>query len=366
MKLIIVGGHFSPALSVIESLKKSDEIFYIGRKTTFEGDKAQALEYKEIQSRNIPFFSISGSRLQRKITRFTLFSLSKLPISIFQSLNILKRIKPDVVLSFGGYLSIPVAVSAKILGIPVVIHEQTLEAGFANKFIARFANKVLISWESSRKFFPKEKTVLTGNPLTKEIIEIKKSEPQKNMKNTIYITGGSSGAHFINVLVEASFEKLLENFNIVHQTGDSKKFNDYDRILDKKENLKEDLKKNYLLKKFLSPKESAKAIKFSDLIIGRAGINTISELIYLEKPAILIPLPFGQKNEQQKNAIFIKELGLAEVLMQENLTSEIFIEKIFSVFKNINNYKLKKQVLQSNAAEKITAIVRNVPKKKTT
>lgn len=365
MKIVVVGGHFSPALSVIESLIGGNEIFYIGRKTSFEGDKGLSLEFNQIQSLGIKFFPISAARIQRKFTRFTLLSFSKFPVGLTQSYKILKKLKPDVVLAFGGYLSIPVCISAKLLNIPIVIHEQTLDAGFANKFISKFANRVLISWETSRKFYPKDKTVLTGLPLTKEVINAKKENVINNDLPTIYVTGGSSGSHFVNERVVNNLNNLLENFYIIHQTGDSSRFNDYDLCFRKKQVLSKNLQNRYIVEKFFDSKTSAKNIKNADLVIGRAGINTVSELIFFEKPAILIPLPFGQKNEQLNNANFLKALGLAEVLTQTTLTNDIFLENINKVVKNSKSYKLKKRILIDNAQEKIIKILQDVSKEKT-
>ena len=365
MKIVIVGGHFSPALSIVENLMDKNEIFYFGRKTNFEGDKGLSLEYSQIQALGIKFYPITAARYQRKFTRYTLISFSKLPVGFIQSYRLLSKLKPSVVLAFGGYLSIPVCLSAKILNIPVVIHEQTLEAGFANKFISNFADKVLVSWESSRKFFPESKTILTGLPLTKEIVSVKKQKKEKEDIKTIYITGGSSGAHFINQIVLDSLEGLLNNFYVIHQTGDSVKFNDYDKANLIKQSLSKKLSDRYFVKKFFTAKESSNSIQKADIVLGRAGINTISELIYLEKPALLIPLPFGQKNEQQNNANFLKDLGLAEIVSQKDLTSDDLVKKIKFMISSLGNYRLKKDVLVKNAEEKIINILQDVSKKTT-
>src|SRR3990167_11265609 len=164
MKMMIIGGHLSPALSVLDSLPKDWEILFVGRKYVFEGEKSLSLEYKIINHLKIPFEEISTGRLQRKFTKNTIPSLLKLPYGFFKSLRILKKFRPDAVLGFGGYLQIPIVFVAFFLKIPVVLHEQTLESGFSNKICSSIARKICISWESSFKFFPKKKTVLTGNP----------------------------------------------------------------------------------------------------------------------------------------------------------------------------------------------------------
>ncbi len=365
MKIVIVGGHLSPALSIIQNLEK-EEVYYIGRKHTFEGDKAISLEYQEISKLGIPFFTIKTGRLQRKVTRYTLFSLAKLPVGFFQALGILKKVKPDVILSFGGYLSIPVGFAGRFLKIPLVLHEQTLEVGFANKILSPFAEKICVSWESSLKHFPKEKTVLTGNPIKKEILNVSKLSKKTNSIPLIYVTGGSSGSHAINLLILKTIGELCKKYIVFHQTGDSQKYKDYDKLLEMKNKLDAKYSKNYIIKKFLDAKTSAEIINSADLVIGRAGINTVSELIYLKKPAFLIPLPFSQKNEQMKNAKFMESLGLSEIIPQNILTVELFFEKLNYMLDNLTNYKLKKEVLLENPEEKIINVLKDVSKKKTT
>jgi UDP-N-acetylglucosamine--N-acetylmuramyl-(pentapeptide) pyrophosphoryl-undecaprenol N-acetylglucosamine transferase len=364
MKIVIIGGHFSPALAVIEKIK-TEELFYIGRKYTFEGDKAISLEYVEITKLGIPFYEINTARLQRKFTKQTIISLTKFPSGFLQALKILRQIRPNVVVGFGGYVSVPVVLAAYFLKIPIIIHEQTLEIGLANKIAARIANKICISWESSRKYFPPNKTVLTGNPLQASILNAKPIS-KKNDLPVLYITGGSSGSHALNLLVEESLSKLLEQFKVIHQTGDAKEFADYKRLEEVKNKLNSNLSKNYHLQKFYTAGEAVNNLQTADLVVGRAGINTITELIYFQKPAFLIPLPFAQREEQLKNALFLKELGLGELGLQKTLTADIFQATIAKMFANLNNYKLKKQVLIPNVCENIVKIIKDVSFKKTT
>lgn len=361
MKVAIVGGHLAPALAVIKKLGKDDEIFYIGRKHSFEGDKALSLEFQEISSLKIPFYSIKTGRLQRKLTKHSIPSLLKLPQGFYGSYKILKKINPDVVLAFGGYISVPVVTAASFLKIPTVVHEQTFEAGMANKVLSKIATKVLISWESSRKHFPVKKTILTGNTIKDEIANVKSLEVEKNL---IYVTGGSAGSHFINGLIERNLKTLLKDFTIIHQTGDSEKYNDFQRLTQIKNNLPKQIREKYQLSKFYDSREAAENLQKSTLVIGRSGINTVSELIFLRKAALLIPLPFAQKNEQLMNALFLKECGLGEYLVQNEITDEIFIEKIQTMIRNIQNYKLKDNIIFDKAEDKIIKILNDVSQKK--
>jgi UDP-N-acetylglucosamine--N-acetylmuramyl-(pentapeptide) pyrophosphoryl-undecaprenol N-acetylglucosamine transferase len=368
MKLLIAvggGGHFAPALAVIDKLPKDWEILVVGRKHAFEGDDALSFEYQTAQKLGIPFVPLTTGRLQRKLSPHTFTSLVKIPVGLVQATKILKNFRPDVVLSFGGYIAVPVAVAAKVMRIPIVVHEQTLHAGLANKIVSKFADKICVSWEFSAKFFPKEKTIVTGNPLRKEFLQhIDSSRIRSNNKiPLIYITGGSGGAHGINVLVERALEHLLEKYLVVHQTGDAKEYGDYDRLIRLKDMMHGHLQKRYEVTKFVPPEQMVSLLLNADLVIARSGIGTVSELLYLGKPCMLIPLPFGQRNEQLTNAQFVQSTGLGEYFEQEALNSKLFLEKIDEMLTNIDKYRSHAvethKLIHKNAAEKIIEIVKH-------
>lgn len=364
MKIVIIGGHLSPALSVITSLPKDTEVLFIGRKYGLEGDRALSLEYTKIKALNIPFVELNTGRLPRKLTKYTFSSLFKLPLALIKSFFILTKFGPDIVVGFGGYVSVPVGLLAFILRIPIVIHEQTLEAGFANRFLAKFATKICISWDLSRKYFPKEKTVLTGNPVRKFSISNFQFQIKNNLP-TIYITGGSSGSHFINSLVEGCIKKLLENYIVFHQTGDAQEFHDFDRLKKLKNSLPTKLSERYVLKKFVEPSEVGEMLKKASLVISRSGMNTVTELIYFEKPALLIPLPFSQNNEQLKNAKFLEKIGLGIVLQQEDLDYQKLFKEISLMFQNVNNFKINKEYekeINKDASDNIISVINYVYK----
>ncbi len=372
MKILIVaggGGHFAPALAVIEKLPKECEILVVGRKYVFEGDQSLSLEYQTATKLNLPFRPLTTGRLQRKFTRYTINSLLKIPIGLSQATSILTQFKPDVVLSFGGYVSVPITLAASILRIPLVIHEQTLEAGISNKLVSKFARKVCISWEQSAKYFPAGKTILTGNPLRKEFEmgDLRTDKFKKTLSHarphepTIYVTGGSSGSHAINILIEGVVEKLLQKYNIVHQVGEAKQYNDFERLSKLRDSLDMELKSGYTLVKYIEPSKVADYLNTANLVIARSGMNTVTELMYFGKPSILIPLPYGQHQEQLKNAQFMKSLGLAEIAEQSTLTSEKLSVLIDQIFANIdtysNNADAGRKLIDKNAADKIIEVV---------
>jgi UDP-N-acetylglucosamine--N-acetylmuramyl-(pentapeptide) pyrophosphoryl-undecaprenol N-acetylglucosamine transferase len=362
MKIVIIGGHLSPAIALIDEIKDKKDILFIGRKYALEGDKSLSLEYKVCQEKGIGFAPISAGRLQRKLTRYTISAILKIPVGIYQALRIMKKFNPDVVVGFGGYVSFPVVMSAFILRIPIVIHEQTLEAGLSNKIESIFANKICISFERSRDFFPKNKTILTGNPVRPEILNPKSrlELPSENIP-LIYVTGGSLGSVFINSLIEKNLKDLLSRYRVIHQTGGANNFESLNKLKDVKKTLGNDLRKRYLVSDHFSADEAGSILREATLVIGRAGINTITELMFLNKPAILIPLPVSQRNEQFKNAMFLKDIGLAQIIPQNGITNFEFLEALANMTGNIDKYKANenKEYLKENAGQNILRVVEN-------
>ncbi|MDP3941707.1 MAG: glycosyltransferase [bacterium] len=367
MKIVVTGGHIAPALAVIESLPKEVEVIFIGRKNTFESDASVSFEYAEITKRGIPFKTLPSARLQRSISRHTIPSLLRLPNNIRLARKLLREIHPSVVLSFGGYIGLPTVIAASTLSIPVVIHEQTTRAGFANKISSRFANAICISWESSSVYFPKEKTMLTGNPLRKEILQAVVKKAKSKSRPSLYITGGSSGSHFLNLLVEKHLSELLKRASITHQTGNAYPFNDYERLFKVRELLPDSLKARYRIEKFLFSQDAAKVLASADMVVGRAGINTISELIYFEKPALCIPLSTGQKGEQEENALLLATLGLGRALLQEK-ADVLFLSQIDEMLSSLSSFSLNDPSVRQRfmtAAEDIIHVIFDVENKKT-
>lgn len=369
MKIAIIGGHPTPAFAVIEQMPQDAEVVFIGRKYMMEGDLTPSFEYSVIKEKRIPFVPLNTGRIQRTLTSKTIPSMLKVPAGFVQAVNILREQKPDVVLGFGGYVSVPVCMAAQLLRIPFIIHEQTLEAGLANKLLAKFATKICISWQQSAEFFPQRKTVLTGNPVR----EFKKTQLRSHITGEelplIYITGGSTGSHAVNALVEGCLEELLKQYRVVHQTGDAQEFQDFKRLSELKASLPQKLQKRYDHIKFIAPDMVGAYMQKADLVIARSGMNTVTELLHFGKPCFLIPLPHGQRNEQLKNALFVKKVGIGEFALQDELTSEKLFNQIESMLEHIMKYKIysnhAQQLVRSDAASEIIRVVYEVVKKKT-
>lgn len=352
MKIIITGGHLSPALALIDKLKekKQIQIVYIGKKYNLDSEKSLSLEYQEIKKRNLTFYHLTTARLTRFFSVNNIINLIKLPIGLIQGFYILKKEQPDLIFLFGGYISFPIAICGYLLNIPIYIHEQTINPGLANRIASFFAKKVFISFPQTATLFPRKKVILTGNLIRKEVLTvIKKPFIIKKTKPVIYVTGGSLGSHSINILIEKILPQLLKKYIIIHQIGNVKQYNDYDR-------LKKFKCDSYYPVKHFFLEEIGYIYQMADLVIGRAGANTFFELLVLKKPAILIPLLWSAGQEQQKHAQLFKEWNLGEIFNQ-NDKPESLLDLINKMIKNLHfyqkNFSQLKIKFPIDAAEKI-------------
>lgn len=336
--ILITGGHLTPAVAVVDELKKRgfSNLMWVGHKHNQTGNKELSPEFVTVNSLGIPFVNLKTGKIVRSSGIRDLPAMLKnyllIILGILSSIKIIIKNKPKLVLSFGGYLAVPVVIVAKLFRIKVLTHEQTLVVGLANKIISRFADKVLISWDSSKKFFDPKKTVLTGNPIRRDIFIIKSNEITKDFDTnfpTLLIYGGNQGSHEINKRLFPIIEKLLPDCNIIHQTGNSTLTNDYSKALELKESINSDLRDKYVVRDYIGSENVGEVLNKSDLIFGRSGANNVSEILALGKLSILLPIPWSSHNEQELNAKFVVDTGLGYLLKQtESLTSETVFQTI--------------------------------------
>lgn len=334
MRILIAGGHLTPALAVITALPKDAKVLYVGRKHPLEGDHAISLEYQTILAHNIPFKEIKTGRLQRSFTRHTFTTLSKIPQGFWEAKGIIEEFKPDIIVGFGGYVSVPLGMVGYLKKIPLLIHEQTLDAGLANKLLAKFAKKICVSWKSSEGYFPKDKTVLTGNPALSDIFSPLLERKKTHNRFQIVVVGGSQGSHAINVLIEQILKKIIPYVTIIHQTGDATEYRDFDRLSELRNELSPENKLHYRITKFIQTQEMNSLLTDADLVITRGGMNTLATLLLLNKPALIFPL----NREQLKNALFFKNHGLGEVIMQKDALPNVLLSKITGMINHITTY----------------------------
>lgn len=352
MKILITGGHVTCAAAVIDKFVSRGvvDLTYVGRKYIRSSRSNVSFEYELIKKRNINFNNLDAPRLNRTFSLDNLVEILKIPIASLESYKIIRHERPEAVLCFGGGIGFFISLFSWFFKIPVFVHEQTLAPGLTNRLIGKIAKNIFISFPQASKFFKSDKVIITGNPLRQQIFQIiKKPFDIKKDKKVIYVTGGSQGAHAINLLIEASLEKFLDKFILIHQTGDSA-FSDFERLslLNRP---------NYFVKKKFLDEEIGYVLKKADLVISRAGANTIFELMALKKPAILIPLPWASYKEQEIHAQFMSGFGVANIFKQEEGDEGKFMTLVDRTIKNldtmIRNYDSLKEYSKNNAADKI-------------
>jgi UDP-N-acetylglucosamine--N-acetylmuramyl-(pentapeptide) pyrophosphoryl-undecaprenol N-acetylglucosamine transferase len=335
MKILVTGGgsggHISPALAVIDMLRREHvELLYVGGKLTMEGATGSSIEEQMVMPTGTPYISISAGKLPRQVLGLqTLRRLWGVVPGCVEALQVVRKFGPDVVFSTGGYVTLPVVLAARLLNIPVVIHEQTAAVGLTNKIASHFATLVAITFPSSSKYFPARKTVLTGNPIRAEILRPPAEAPVTPLMDwlrqpglpLIYVTGGGLGSHVINLQVMATLETLLTHYRVIHQCGSHSGFEDFSRAIDAKNSLPNELQLRYWPAEKFTTVEVGRIYQSIAMAVARAGANTVLELAAWGIPTIFIPIPWVTHDEQTKNAQLLVDVGLAIILPEQHLAA---------------------------------------------
>ncbi|MBE5920829.1 MAG: undecaprenyldiphospho-muramoylpentapeptide beta-N-acetylglucosaminyltransferase [Pseudobutyrivibrio ruminis] len=330
-KIIMTGGgtagHVTPNLALVPLLKeKGYEIFYIGSYT--------GIEKKLVEDAGITYYGISSGKLRRYHDWKNFTDPFRVIKGFSEANQLMKHIKPDVVFSKGGFVSVPVVMAAARQHIPAIIHESDMTPGLANKLAIPFASKVCCNFPETMQYLPDGKAVHTGSPIRKELFSGNKEAGLEftgfnTDKPVILIMGGSIGSRFINNAVWASLDTLLEKFQIVHLVG--------------KGNINNDLvgRAGYKQYEFIS-EQLNDIFAMTDLMISRAGANSISEILALKIPNILIPLSAAaSRGDQILNAASYEKQGFSTVLQEEELTGELLVNSVEDVYARRDEIKEK-------------------------
>lgn len=339
MKIIFTGGgtggHVFPIISIAREFKRTYkgnrkiELFYIGPK---DGLTASLLHSEGVKVKII---------LAGKIRRYlgvnpiilNIIDIFKIFIGSIQAFRHLFFLAPDLVFSKGGYGSFPSVFAAKILRIPIFLHESDQCSGMANRILEKFSRETFVSFPKTEKI-NSSKMVLVGNPIRRELLNGSKEDAKKlfkiaSEKPLIFIIGGSQGAQRINDLVLHILPEMLKDFEIIHQTG----IKNFDQVsAEANVVIDKDARKYYHPVSFLKEVELKHVYKACDFIISRAGAGSIFEISAIGKPSFLIPLPESAQNHQVKNAYSYAENGAAIVIEESNLTPHFFLQRLKFLF----------------------------------
>lgn len=329
MKTIILtgggtAGHITPNIALLPKLKEAGyDIHYIGLRG--------GMEENLIKAQNIPFHGIKGGKLRRYFDLKNFTDVFKIIAGYNEARGIIKKIKPDVVFSKGGFVSTPVVWAAHSLKVPVVAHESDGSVGLANKLSMPFAEKICYTFPETGSQLPEGKGVFTGLPIRSSLLNGSAQKGRKlcgfdGKKPVIVVTGGSQGAQFINELVRKNLSKLLEKFDICHICG--------------KGNADASLNETNGYRQFEYVTDDLPDLfAMADLVISRAGATSIFELLALKKPNLLIPYGLAaSRGDQILNAKSFEKQGFSEVLNQQDATDEKFLKLVNSIYDNRDFY----------------------------
>ncbi|MBP3617475.1 MAG: undecaprenyldiphospho-muramoylpentapeptide beta-N-acetylglucosaminyltransferase [Lachnospiraceae bacterium] len=342
-------GHVTPNIALFPAVKEAGyEISYIG---SYEG-----IEKDLITEQGVTYYGISSGKLRRYFDPKNFSDPFKVVKGYFQAKKLLKKIKPNIVFSKGGFVSVPVVLAAKKCKIPCIIHESDITPGLANKLAIPSATKVCANFPETLNYLPKEKAVLTGSPIRKELFTGNKIKGLDFCgftanKPVLLVIGGSTGAASVNNAIRGLLPTLLQQFQVIHLCGKGKTDEAYNG------------KEGYVQFEYIN-KELKDLFAAADLIVSRAGANAICELLALKKPNILIPLSAAaSRGDQILNAESFERQGFSYVLKEEEVTNETLLAAVNEVFENREKYVTAMNESKLNSAiETITEMIKTLSK----
>lgn len=368
MRIVLVGGgtggHFYPLIAVAEVLSESqenNELYYFG---------PEDYDSKVLQQNNITYVNCPAGKTRRYFSVANITDFLKNIVGFFVALVKLFQVYPDVVFSKGGYTSVPVIIAAKILFIPVVIHESDSVPGRSSKLGAKMAQYIGIAYDEAAEFFPPAKTALVGIPIRKRILQRYEKDVARAFleipqdKALIYVTGGSQGAERLNNQIIEALPNLLPTARVFHQVGEANiGFMEERAQLVLKE---PSLLGSYYLHGHLNEETIAMILSAADLVITRAGSTTLFEIAQHETPAIIVPIPENISHDQRSNAYAYARNGAAIVMEEENITENLLIQEINTILRDGTKYQEMVAATHSmqypDAASKIAEILISIGK----
>ena len=350
MKTIVLtgggtAGHVTPNIALLGELKKEGwNICYIGSR--------KGIEKQLIQEQGIPYYGIASGKLRRYLSVQNLKDPFKVIKGFLEAHRLLKKLKPKLVFSKGGYVTVPVVLAAKLLNIPVIIHESDLTPGLANKIASKGAKMICVNFPETLQYVG-EKGILTGTPIRKELFKGSKRKAIEYCKFTedkpiLLMMGGSLGARKLNEVLRESLEELTKQFNIIHLCG--------------KGNIETALKdyKGYCQLEYAKD-ELPHFFAAADIMFSRAGANALAEILALKIPSLLVPLSQkASRGDQILNARSMEKRGYASVLLEEDLTKESFIKEIGKLYYQKETYR--KRMQQDRVSDGIEKVMIQIQK----
>lgn len=346
-KIVLTGGgsagHVTPNIALLPELRKRNyEVFYIGSKN--------GIEKQLIEEENVKYYGISSGKLRRYFDLKNFTDPFRVIKGFYEASSIIKEIKPDIVFSKGGFVTVPVVIAADRKKVPCIIHESDMSPGLANKLCIPHATKVCTNFPEAARGIG-EKAVVTGTPIRREMFSGNRIAGLDFMgftanKPVLMVVGGSLGAAAVNSMVRDALPELLRRYQIVHLCGNGKLDNSLVGV------------EGYVQFEYIK-KEMCDLMTAADIIISRAGANAICEILALNKPNLLIPLPAASsRRDQVLNAESFERQGFSVVIKEEQLTTGTLIDEVDKLYNNRETYiKKMKDNSQADAVKIIADLI---------
>ena len=350
-RIILTGGgtagHVTPNIALLPTLRELNyDIHYIG---SYNG-----IERKRIEEMDIPYYGIDSGKLRRYFDPKNFTDPFKVLHGYKQARKLIKHLKPDVIFSKGGFVTVPVVISAHRKHIPVIIHESDMTPGLANKLCIPSADKVCCNFPETMRHLPENKAVLTGSPIRQELLSGNKLNALNFCgftanKPVLMIIGGSQGSAVVNDAMRGILPELLKTFQVIHLCGKGKLDSSLDHL------------EGYIQFEYVK-KELADLFALTDVCVSRAGANAICEILALRKPNLLIPLSANaSRGDQILNADSFENQGFSEVLTEDQLAPTILISRIMKLYNNRADYIAAMETSeQSDAISKIISLIEDL------
>lgn len=363
------GGHVYPALAVAIQLRMEydAEVLFLGSDDGLETELVPAAGFR--------LATVQAGKLRRYIAWETVTGILRVPVGMWQAINIVRAFRPQVAFTSGGYVAVPAGLAARLNGVPLLMHQQDVPPNLSNRLVAPLATRISVAFADSLAYFPARKTLQLGNPIREAMLDVRSVAPQEARGTLgfekdaplLLVTGGSQGARHLNQVVCQALPELLEYCQVLQISG-KELFNETRELADAMlTNLDEATRRRYRLAAYLNA-EMPVALQAAELVLCRSGASTLSELAALGKPSILVPLPpaIGSSPQEANAAMFGREQA-AEVIKDSDLKPEILVERVKYIISSVTRIESMTNAVRSFAkplaTQEIAAEIVKIAKK---
>jgi len=364
------GGHIYPALAVATRLRQEYEadILYLGSDDGLETELAPAAGFALAQ--------VKAGKLRRYVSWKTLTGVARVPMGMVQAVGVVRRFRPQVAFTTGGYVAVPAGLAARLNGVPLLMHQQDVQPNLSNKLLAPLATRISVAFADSMSYFPEGKTLPLGNPVRQTILDVSRTSPQEARKALgfatewplLLVTGGSQGARHLNVTVCRALPELLAHCQVLQISGKGLFEETRELCESMLASVDEESRGRYRLEPYMDA-DMPMALQAADLVLCRSGAATLSELAALGKASILVPLPPAIGNSpQEANAAMFGQKKAAQVIRDADLSSRDLVERVSALFSSSGQLQAMADAAltfaKPEAAQEIAKVVAQIAKER--